>query len=99
MRRAARWDGVHPGRLGEPLTPDDVRDLLAYIGEHHEGDGPFDVVVPGSTRGDAPGEATKRVRAYAEAGATWWLETCGVEGRLFPADEIERIVRGGPPTP
>ena len=99
MRRAARWDGVHPGRLGGPLTPGDVRELLAYIGEHRERDGPFDVVVPGSTRGDAPGEATERVRAYAEAGATWWLETCGVAGRLFPEDEIEWIVRGGPPAP
>jgi len=99
MRRAARWDGVHPGRLGGPLTPEDVRDLIAYIGEHREGDGPFDVAVPGSIRGDTPGEATQRVRAFADAGATWWLETCGVEGRLFPEDEIERIVRGGPPAP
>ena len=47
MRRAARWDGVAPGRLGAPLTPADLRALVAYIGEQRTSTDPFDVA-PGN---------------------------------------------------
>lgn len=106
MRRAARWDGVHPFRVGAWMTPEDVRGLVAYVGERREGDpsallgagsSPFDVVVQGSTQEDEPARAAERVRASAEAGATWWLETCGLDGRLLPEEEIERLIRRGPP--
>ena len=97
MRRAARWDGVHPGRLDGPLTPEDVRALVAYIQEHRTDPGPFDVVVADATPGDQPAVAAERVRAYAEAGATWWLEEGGTSGRAWPPERIEARVRQGPP--
>ena len=97
MRRAARWDGVHPGRLGRPLSPDDVRALVAYVAEHRSAPEPFDVAVGGTTPGDDPSAARDQVAAVATAGATWWMETCGVEGRLFPPERIEARVRQGPP--
>ena len=97
MRRAARWDGVHPGRLDGPLTPEDVRALIAYIGEHRTGQGPFDVVVADATPGDQPEVAAERVRAYAAAGATWWLEEGGVSGHAFPPEQVEARIRQGPP--
>lgn len=97
MRRAARWDGVVPGRLGAPLTPDDLRALVAYIREHREDAAPFDVVVSGTTSGAYPAAAASHVRRFAEAGATWWLEAAGVAGRAFPPEQIEERIRQGPP--
>ena len=74
FRRAARWDGVVPITRGTDmvnyLSPDEVRDIAAFIGERRSGDQPFDVVVCGHTRAD---DATV-VHDYGDAGATWWLE-------------------------
>ena len=97
MRRAARWDGVHPGRLDGPLTPEDVRDLVAYVKERRTGDGPFDVAVGGVTPGDRPELAAETVRSYAEAGATWWLEVGGGNGDAAPSERVRERVRQGPP--
>jgi alkanesulfonate monooxygenase SsuD/methylene tetrahydromethanopterin reductase-like flavin-dependent oxidoreductase (luciferase family) len=93
MRRAARWDGVHPGRLDGPLSAADVAAIVAYIGQERTAPEPFEVVVgdrPTEIDLDAPHD---RLRTLAEAGATWWLLTAGAE----PAEEIERLVRHGPP--
>lgn len=94
FRRAARWDGVIPIRLEGPMTPDDVRDALAYIGQHRTGDRPFDLVSVGIT---PPGDAaTDLVHPFAQAGATWWVELIGpFRGTL--AEMRDRIV-AGPPT-
>ena len=97
MRRAARWDGVHPGRLDAPLTPEDVRDLVAYIKEHRTSDAPFDVAVGGVTPGDRTGAAAEMPRRFAEAGATWWLELGGGAGDAFPTERVRERVRQGPP--
>lgn len=96
FRRAARWDGVVPiandVMEGGRITPDDLRQLLAYVAEHREGDRPFDVAHFGQTR--ASGD-TAQVAAYADAGATWWIEFAplwevGLEG-------IRRRLQDGPP--
>ncbi len=34
MRRAARWDGYVPLKWGDILTPDEWRDIMAYIQQH-----------------------------------------------------------------
>jgi len=74
MRRAARWDGVIPGRLDRPLSPDDWRELLAYIGQHRAGDAPFDIVHSGATSGDDHARDAESVAGYAEVGVNWWIE-------------------------
>ena len=74
MRRAARWDGVTPGKLSGPMTPDDVRELVAYVIAHRASQEPFAVCVPGITPGDDPAAGAAHVAAFAEAGATWWIE-------------------------
>ena len=67
LRRAARWDGWIPNSL-EPhrvtMSAADLGEKVRAIGRR---DG-FDVAFNGYSE---PGET---VEAYAEAGATWWLE-------------------------
>lgn len=74
LRRAARWDGVCPGKWGGTITPEEWRELLAYIQNNRTGTGPFDAVHSGATPGDDLARAAEQVRPYAEAGVTWWVE-------------------------
>jgi hypothetical protein len=79
MRRAARWDGVIPGKLGSTLSPEEWRDILAYIKQHRTAttpfDAAFDAVHGGPTPGDDPARAKDIVAPYVDAGLTWWVET------------------------
>jgi alkanesulfonate monooxygenase SsuD/methylene tetrahydromethanopterin reductase-like flavin-dependent oxidoreductase (luciferase family) len=93
MRRAARWDGVHPGRLDGPLSPQDVAELVAYIQRHRTDVAPFDVVVADRPSDLGPAALTDRVKDLEGAGATWWLAKVGA----LPPATIEAIVRQGPP--
>ncbi len=76
FRRAAQWDGMYPLSVDEAkgLTPQDVRDLIAYTMEHRTASGPFDVVVGGSSLGSDVAKDRDRIGPLADAGATWWLE-------------------------
>lgn len=104
MRRAARWDGVFPL---EVATPDDWRELLAYINQHRTSDGPFDVVHGGKFPAD-PAEASAQATALAEAGVTWWVQDCTpmIDGLTWAdhgwATQIAPIIKaqiaGPPPT-
>lgn len=81
FQRAARWDGVCPGGLKAALTPDDWRDILAFIQQHRATDAPFEAVHGGTTPGDDPDADRVKVAAYAEAGVTWWIEDLSPYGR------------------
>ena len=74
LRRAARWDGVCPAKWGGTITPEEWRELLAYIQEHRTAATPFDAAHSGATPGDDLKQAAELVAPYAEAGITWWLE-------------------------
>jgi len=98
FRRAARWNGVMPEKVGgRLLEPEDVCDMLKFIEARRprlETDQTFDVVIGGFTDADE-GRAADRVKLYQEAGATWWLE------RLHPdrgdlASNLLRIEQGPP---
>src|SRR5690554_1502672 len=97
MRRAARWDGVMlqrgAGSDGEgTLRPDEVAEAVAWLHTERErlrSEGAelpeeFDVVVEGEMPADRA-EASELARAYAEAGATWFIRSeerrVGKEGR------------------
>lgn len=83
MRRAARYDGILPNYQppdgeGRPLTPAVLREMVDWIrrqraAEHLDGDA-YDVVVEGTTPGDDGAAAAAKVRPWADAGATWWIE-------------------------
>ena len=74
LRRAARWDGVCPIKGGDPITPQEWRELLAYIQKRRTRDTPFDAVHSGATPGDDLAKAVEIVEPYEQAGVTWWIE-------------------------
>lgn len=76
LRRAARWDGVVLGAIGEsgsidPVPVDEVRRAVAAVAEHRAADaGPFDVAI---SHTGVPSE--DELARYAEAGVTWVMAT------------------------
>lgn len=99
MRRVLRCDGILPMAMdhGEIVetTPDHVVALLAWLRERGgAGDG-FDVVTEGETPASG---GYARVKPWAEAGCTWWLETRW----MLPAErthELRERIEAGPPAP
>jgi alkanesulfonate monooxygenase SsuD/methylene tetrahydromethanopterin reductase-like flavin-dependent oxidoreductase (luciferase family) len=100
MRRVLRCDGVVPqvevpGREG---SPDDVRDIRAWLAERGRED--IDVIIDGETATGDPTAAAAHVRPWDDAGATWWLETRWE----MPHNSDERMVEirerltSGPPS-
>ncbi|MBB5085223.1 LLM class flavin-dependent oxidoreductase [Nonomuraea endophytica] len=91
LRRAARWDGWivaaddQEGRMS--LTPEALADQAGEL--RRAGAGALDVAVIGVSE---PGES---VRAYAEAGATWWLEH--LHGYRGSMERLVERVKAGPP--
>ena len=94
FRRAARWDGVFPIGRERQMTPDDVREMLAYMEPYRTSAGPFEVVMVGSAydQGQEAGDA--HLAALADAGVTWWLE--GFNPQDTAADVRARIQQGPP---
>jgi alkanesulfonate monooxygenase SsuD/methylene tetrahydromethanopterin reductase-like flavin-dependent oxidoreductase (luciferase family) len=106
LRRAARWDGICPGGLHGPLTPDDWRALLAYIQDHRSSAASFDAVHLGTTPAANPQQALDLVAPYREAGVTWWVENInpyelGLRWhQRWPdtlVDQMKDRIRQGPP--
>lgn len=106
FERAARWDGVFPMAPGggpeDLLSPEDIAEIVAFIRERREPDAPFDVVATGHTPGDDPARGAELVAEYADAGATWWMESIhGLPPVVQPGeDALERMrarIVAGPP--
>ena len=107
MGRAARWDGLLPnllrgGRADNPLSPEDIRAMAAWVRERRAGsDAPYDIVVEGVTPGDDPAAAAEQVRPWQDAGATWWIEALWelpASARKKGSHEfLRRRIEQGPP--
>lgn len=96
MRRAARWDGAFPIRADlQPLSPDDVREIIAYVRKHRTSPQPFDAILSGESHGDSPFALKHPLSEYEAAGVTWWLET--LTDWAGTLEEMRGYVRGGPP--
>jgi alkanesulfonate monooxygenase SsuD/methylene tetrahydromethanopterin reductase-like flavin-dependent oxidoreductase (luciferase family) len=100
LTRAARWDGVYlmtvHQRTREQLSPSDVAEVVAVIralrgGERDEFDVAFNAV-----QSDDPATTTSRVRDFADAGGTWWIELAPGSAEDGPDQYRERIRRGPP---
>ena len=88
LRRAARWDGWIPNSLAPDritMSADELADNVRGIGRGDD----FDVAFNGYS------EAGESVRAYADAGASWWLEN--VHDRRGDVDALVARIDAGPP--
>ena len=97
LRRAARFDGIYIGSQtanGDPLTPFDLQEALAYIKTLRTASSPFDVAFAGETPADAKKGATL-AQPYMAAGVTWWLE--GVWPERGSVEQMRERIRQGPP--
>ncbi len=104
FRRAARWDGVLPGRLSlerrrawtpTMISTEDYREIASFVSAHRPEPGPYDFAIGGYTDGGASAADRERVESYAALGLTWWVENLhGFRGDLT---QMRRRINLGPP--
>lgn len=96
LRRAAQWDGVYLMTVHQEtqamLTPDDVREIRAYVAAHRTRPEPFEIALNVVLPPD-PQQAAEKVRPYQAAGATWCVAIPG-DASLAA---VRALVRSGPP--
>ncbi len=100
MNRALRYDGVLVAAVGgrdesPGVTPEVVREIRAYVEKNREPDDAFDIVCEGQTPGEDAERAASMVRPYAEAGATWWIESPWTPPNA--PEDLRRRIGQGPP--
>jgi alkanesulfonate monooxygenase SsuD/methylene tetrahydromethanopterin reductase-like flavin-dependent oxidoreductase (luciferase family) len=108
LARAARWDGLVPAVFGEPGTehhrprPDEFASVIAEVRELRAAAGlagaPYDVVIEADSSGEFIQLDPPEPRAWAAAGATWWVESWWtIEPGPDGLAEVRRRVEAGPP--
>jgi hypothetical protein len=75
------------------MTPAEVRELKHFVDKHRSPSAPFDIVAGGTTPGGNRKRAATTVRPFAEAGATWWLESLMTSSW----DKLRKRIEQGPP--
>jgi hypothetical protein len=103
MRRVLRFDGLLPvvmdpdGEFRE-TTPDDIRQMKAFIDENRELTTPLDIVMEGETPGEDREQANEIVHEWEDAGATWWIEALwNVERDASGRRLVRQRLLQGPP--
>jgi alkanesulfonate monooxygenase SsuD/methylene tetrahydromethanopterin reductase-like flavin-dependent oxidoreductase (luciferase family) len=103
MQRVLRYDGIMPTVIGDDrqmrdVTPDDIRQIKAFVEANRTATTPFDIVMEGETPGDNPQAAAEIVGRWAGVGATWWIESRWELPRDTDGLKIvrERILQGPP---
>lgn len=94
FRRASQFDGVYPQMRGRALEPEDLREVLAFLQTQRTHTAPFEALAYGQTSGSDTDADAAHVAAFAQAGATWWLE------HFAPEQTVERVrerIQQGPP--
>lgn len=107
MRRMAGHDGMFPIIPSEGAERlEQFEDAVNFVQEERQKNnlnGSFDIVCMGITPGDDKTEASTRVKAFAEQGATWWLEIIMPEILGFDTrdngalEAIRQRIMQGPP--
>jgi hypothetical protein len=96
MSRALRYDGLLPHT--EKLDPPVVAEMREYADRRRgPGAGLYDIVVENATPAGDPRVGAEIVRPYAEAGATWWIESPWEYGDDHQA--VVSRIEAGPPRP
>jgi hypothetical protein len=92
MSRATRWDGLIPQVVDDGGARQASLAEMAACRAALPVDRPYDVVIEGRSDEHSPA-------AWAEAGATWWLETqWDAVGQIGPALATFDRLREGPPS-
>ncbi len=91
MARALHWDGLIPQVIDAGVARQATLEEMLAHRDSLPTDRPYDVVIEGSSTEHSPA-------AWADAGATWWLETqWDAVGRTGPALASFDRLREGPP--
>jgi alkanesulfonate monooxygenase SsuD/methylene tetrahydromethanopterin reductase-like flavin-dependent oxidoreductase (luciferase family) len=97
MQRVVRYDGLLPMKINATdgmVTPNEIREMRAYIAEHRTQTTPFDIIWEGETPGDNRDAARDLVQPYVDAGITWWMES---RWTTKDVDVVRTRIRQGPP--
>ncbi len=100
MKRAIQYEGIIPtikNKQGqfEDITPEHIIEIKAYVQENRSKKAPFDIIVEGKSPGDDSKESMSIIKPFAEAGATWWIESDWTTNNL---EELIKRVKYGPPS-
>ena len=68
--------------------------MINYIEKNRTEISPFDIIVEGETPGDDISTTESIIRPFAEAGATWWIESNWTTPDL---NKIKARIKEGPP--
>lgn len=106
LRRVLKYDGLLPTLAVRPgtdehhsaFTPDDLCKALEWILPRRELATPLDVIVENVTPGDDPNAGAEIVKPWAEAGATWHIESMwSLGGEADGLAQVLKRIRQGPP--
>jgi alkanesulfonate monooxygenase SsuD/methylene tetrahydromethanopterin reductase-like flavin-dependent oxidoreductase (luciferase family) len=96
ITRGAKWDGLVPIRFGKKslvtVSPADIAAVASQVGAVRGSTDGFDLVVWAEVAQD-PAAVPDIARPYAEAGATWWLESAR-PGEGWWEDVQRRVAAG-----
>ncbi|MDR9450678.1 MAG: LLM class flavin-dependent oxidoreductase [Acidimicrobiia bacterium] len=98
FRRAARFEGVFPIKSSDEmpmLEPAELAEIVRYVDQYRESEGPYEVVTYADLRGEA-GRAAELIEQWSEAGATWIHIGPGDFG-MEPVETFRARIRTGPP--
>lgn len=106
FRRAARWDGILPGRLSlerrlawtpTMIASQTYHEIISYVRQNRTAEGPYDFAIGGYSDGDGGTADKVLVSSYRDIGLTWWFENLHeFRGSL---DQTRRRIKLGPPLP
>jgi hypothetical protein len=92
MRRTLRYDGV-VAQVSDAAGIAAIAEWVARERPAAAAERPFEIVAQGTTPAD-PVRASEVVGAYAEAGATWWIDADWDGGTV---EVLRRRIGAGPP--
>lgn len=98
MERILKCDGLFAekwseGGKPEVVTPQDIRDMKAYVETHRILTTPFDIVIGSKTAEYSQDQEKDSLSPWIEAGVTWWIK------ELWDAspETVIKCIREGPP--
>jgi Luciferase-like monooxygenase len=98
MARVLKCDGILVEKMSPEgqhvdVTPDDIREIKAYVEANRALTTPFDIVYSGQSGGLDRLQLHEKLMPWIEAGITWWVEHFyGV-----PEEQVSERIRQGPP--